>query len=837
MDNTGTPSSSWADVFLRRPILSVAALFIAGIFAHPHLLVRPGLWLATSATLLTGSFLARSREILSQVLLSLCILLAGLAAAQLEKYCYPANHISQFTTDQSRLAQVELLITDPPRVLANPPSLGRLPSRQVARAIARRILTNTGWQPTTGTLLVQINEPHPDLAIAQSIVALGTLDRLAGAMNPGQFAWAAYYREQRILTAFHIAHIENIQILSSPGPSPLDRLRQLIRRALEMGFADASLDHALLRALVLGDADPQLRDVQQDFIRTGTSHHLAISGMHIAVLAGFVYLICRSLFLPPRLATWICLCFVILYGLVALPSPPVVRSVVLCSAFALGLLTRRSLDGIQLLCVSVFLMLIYHPLDLYNAGFQLSFGTVLGLMLFARPALDFVNSFRDRDRLIALSIRKPSPAKAFLLHLRHRLLEGLIAGVVAWAVAAPLVAWHFNQLNPWAIPASLVLAIPVFIALIGGFLKIILTLIFPYLAGTWAMLAAIPIAMMRNMVDLLSRIPGSEAPMPRPAIGLIVLCYLLLALPLLPWPTIRFRRLLRCGPVMACLLIPLLPILPFTPKPLPPGEFRLVLLSVGAGQCIILHLPSGKTLMIDAGSSSSADLSQRCIKPYLKTLGLARIDWLVITHANLDHFSAASEVVHNFKVQQVFLSPYFQEHAVANAPAQAFLTTLNALQRLPTILSQGQRWQLDPDTMCDILWPPASRDLKANESSLVMRITCRKRSILITGDIQEQAERELLNSPDRIRSDVLVAPHHGSSTPTTGQFLAGADPGIILCSNGRSLTQKQREFDRLTTSRARYRTHAYGALSVGISPTGELSLKTFLQPPLSQPSP
>lgn len=830
MDNASQPSSSLADALLRRPLVPVAALFIAGVFAHPYLPPHPAWWLAVASGLLAGSAFAGQWSIVPHCLLGGAVFLAGLTAAQLEAYYYPPNHISQFTSDQPHLAQMELCITEPPRILNNPRSIGHLASRQVTQATVRRILTNTGWQPATGTLLVQINEPHPELAIAQQIVALGTLYRPTGAMNPGQFDWAAYYREQRIVASFQIAHAQNIQILASPGPNPLDRLRQLIRRALALGFAEPSLDHAILRALILGDSDPQMRDVQEDFVRTGTSHHLAISGVHIAVLGGFVYLICRTLFLPPRLATWIGLSLVILYGLVALPSPPVVRSVVLCSAFALGLLARRSLDGIQLLCVSVFLMLLYHPLDLYNAGFQLSFGTVLGLMVFAKPALNFIHSFGDRDAQIVLAIRKPTPLQAFFRHIRHQLLEALVAGVVAWTVSAPLIAWHFNQLNPWAIPAGLVLAIPVFIAMIGGFLKILLTIAFPYLAGPWAILAAIPIATMRHLVELLARIPGSEAPLPRPAIWILPLCYLLLALPLLPWPTKRFRTMLRCGPALACVLIPLLPILPFNPKPLPVGEFRLTLLSVGTGQCILLHLPSGKVMMIDAGSASITDLERQCIKPYLKSLGLSRIDSLFLTHANLDHFSAASEVIQSHNVQQVFVSPYFHEHATGNAPAQAFLTTLDSLHRSPQLLSKGQYLQLDPETACEILWPPPNQDLKANDSSLVLRITCRNRSLLIPGDIQEPAERELLTDPASLHADVLIAPHHGSTTPTTAQFLAAVDPQFILSSNDRTLTQKQREFDRLAGSHEAYRTHQCGAITLDVTPKGALSLRTFLGP-------
>src|SRR6185369_11387157 len=131
-----------------------------------------------------------------------------------------------------------------------------------------------------GQILLNIEDPNPHLAVNQTVEAFGQLHRPAPAMNPGQFDWAAYYRDQRILASFDIRHLQNIRILLDPGPRLLDTLRAAARQSLQLGFTQAqALDHALLRALVLGDSDPALRDVQDEFIRTGTSHHLAISGL------------------------------------------------------------------------------------------------------------------------------------------------------------------------------------------------------------------------------------------------------------------------------------------------------------------------------------------------------------------------------------------------------------------------------------------------------------------------------------------------------------------------------------------------------------------------------
>src|SRR5205814_9244754 len=147
----------------------------------------------------------------------------------------------------------------------------------------------------------------------------------------------------------------------------------------------------------------------------------------------FLYITCRLLRLRPRWAVWIVLIFVTIYGLAALPSPPVVRSVMLCLFFGFGILLRRSRDPVQLLALSVFAMLIYHPLDLYNAGFQLSFGTVLALMVFSRPFIEFMRTLRAEEPFDPN--RKRSLTKRLTRRMHNGFTDSFYVGVVAWAVS------------------------------------------------------------------------------------------------------------------------------------------------------------------------------------------------------------------------------------------------------------------------------------------------------------------------------------------------------------------------------------------------------------------
>ncbi|MGA2496468.1 MAG: ComEC/Rec2 family competence protein [Tepidisphaeraceae bacterium] len=437
-----------ANMLAGRPMVATAMLFVLGIALHRHVVADLAAALAMAVAMLLAALLLRHRAVISAIFLAVAFGTLGQLAGRIETFRFPADHIGRFTPDAPRVVRIEAKIVDPPRLLTSPMNERPLPPRQSTQAEVLRVFTKSGWRSASGRIVVHLRDPHPRLAVAQTVRLAGLLSRPGGAENPGEFDWSDYYRRQRMLASISVPHIENIEILRADPPGLLDRLRAAARVCLEVGFTPPkSTDHALLRALVLGDTDSQLRDIQAEFVRTGTSHHLAISGMHIAIVGGLTLWCLRLLGLRPRAACITALAIVLLYGAVVLPNPPVVRSLLLCMAIGLGMLSRRSIDAVQLLAVSVLAMLVLDPLDLYNAGFQLSFGSVLGLMLFSRLVMQWIASFRDRDIALVADLRPRSFWRSAWLWLRHNLTEAAVTSTVAWLVSAPLIAWHFNQLK------------------------------------------------------------------------------------------------------------------------------------------------------------------------------------------------------------------------------------------------------------------------------------------------------------------------------------------------------------------------------------------------------
>jgi len=495
------------------------------------------------------------------LVLDVAMILTGVTAAQIERFRFPAHDIADYTTDSERFAQIELTIDQTPRLLSpSPEELRSLLPKQVVSATARRIKTNSGWEPASGNIVLSIKQPNPQLAAGQTVRVTGMLERPTPPMNPGEFDYAAWCRQQRVSALFRVSHADGVEILENPGSGPWVWLREKTRHLLAMGFdAGDSFNHSLLRAFVLGDPDPQLRDLDQKFVQTGTIHYLAISGLHVAIIGAITLLICRLLRQSPRSSVMIALAVVLLYATVATPSWPGWRSIILCATASLGMLGRRLTNTLNTFALSVAAVSLIHPADLFDGGFQVSFAAVLGLILFSRSAGQYFLAWWRGPDPPPQKVRQRSAMRIVLQAIWHFLISSVLACCIAWALSMPLIAYHFGQLSLWAVPAGIVLLPLTVVALAAGVGKIILTFFWPTAAHLWAALTVMPIEWMRQMIERLDRFPGAALRIPTPPLGLLVAYYGLIALMLVPIHKSIFRWMTRTASVAAMIGLFVLP--------------------------------------------------------------------------------------------------------------------------------------------------------------------------------------------------------------------------------------------------------------------------------------
>ena len=494
----------------RRPAVLLVGLIAAGMGVADFLPVHLWVWLGAAAFLLAVAVFVR-RGIWRLGLLAGVTFFIGVCAAQIEEFQFSGDSVWVYTSGDERFAELELKIDEPPRVVL--PGVGELrslPAKQTFIVRVSAVKTVAGWRGASGKIAVTVEQPNVEIRAGQVVRAVGMLERPAGAMNPGEFDYAAWCREQRILATFRVGHADGVTIISQGWAGPVVWMREKARHLLALGFEDSrAFDAALVRAFVLGDPDPQLRDLDQKFVRTGTIHYLAISGLHVAIVGAMVLLSFRLLRRPPREAVWAGLGVVLLYGLLAEPSWPGWRSIILCAGATAGILGGRLTDSLQMFALSVGAVLLIHPADLESGGFQVSFAAVLGLVLFSRVVEErFWNWWRGEDHPTVRMDR--GIVWAVLRWIGKAVVSVLVASCVAWGMAMPLIAYHFGQMNLWSVVAGVVLLPLTFVALAAGVGKILLTLCWPSGAHAWAVIAAGPVDLMRRLIEGLDRLPGAS---------------------------------------------------------------------------------------------------------------------------------------------------------------------------------------------------------------------------------------------------------------------------------------------------------------------------------------
>lgn len=400
-----------------------------------------------------------------------------------------------------------------------------------------------------------------------------------------------------------------------------------------------------------------------------------------------------------------------------------------------------------------------------------------------------------------------------------RWLKGSIAAAaVAWFVSLPMILHHFDRLNPWAIVASIVLAPIVFFALIGGVLKVVLTLACPPMAAVWATTAAWPIWAMHHAVEWLGRLPLSDVTLKPPPVALTLLYYAVLLAALHPKLSKRVRRL---AVVAACATILVGPVVVTAMVRHHPDETRVTILSVGAGSCAIIETNDGGTAVIDAGSSGSSELYRSVIEPYFRTRAVRGVGAAIVSHADIDHYGAFADLAQDRAVAATYLTPYF---LADDSPSAQELAREMPRQQ---VVTGPKTIRLTADTTLEILWPPPDLDLDSNDSSMVVKLNVAGRSVLFPGDIQSAAMTALLADPPAIKADVLIAPHHGSFEDATPAFVTAVSPSTIVSSDDRTPSSKQRTFDEAIAPLPIFHTRDHGAITILIKRDGTLTVTPF----------
>ena len=582
----------------------------------------------------------------------------------------------------------------------------------------------------------------PELAAGERWRLSVRLKRPHGMANPGTLDYERTLFQKGIRATGYIREGEMNRRLDTLYVGFLfQRLRQMIAERVD-SVLQPGQPSGLVRALVIGDRSRLSQDEWAVFRKTGTNHLVAISGLHIGIVSGLAFFLggwfwrqsaaLCSLIPAPRAGAIAALVSGFCYAGLAGFAIPCVRALVMLSAVLGGLLFRRMVQPSRGLCIALLLIVLADPVSVLSAGFWLSFGAVAVIML----------GILGRSRV------------------RPVVIPGLfkIQWVVALGLAPILLLLGFDL--PVVSPLVNLIAVPLFSLLLVPLtlVSVLMLMLWPSLGVTLLTATAWSLGQIQAILALVAEhgdlISLAGTPPLWMLLGVLVSTLLLLLPAGIP------------GRWLGTLLLS--PLLLYRPAHPPHGEVWMTMLDVGQGLAIVLET-SDHVLLYDTGPMfpSGFNTGEAVIVPFLNTRGVEKIDRIIVTNGDMDHRGGVAALMRSFPSTEL----------LSGEPERIPIGE-------PVRCTAGMQWVWD-GVRFEILHPDGSSRWRGNNASCVLAVDTPAGRLLLTGDIEAEAEESLVaNYGERLAATVVTIPHHGSASSSGGRFIAATDPQYGLISTG-----------------------------------------------------
>jgi len=658
-----------------------------------------------------------------------------------------------------------------------------------AKVLAQSLISGGEVFPLNENIIVTVYRNAIPLQPGEKIRFPARLRTFKSFRNPGHYD----YEKSMTFAGFTCAAaVSDGRYIVPMGPGKLPFFQGFIKKlqAPIRTFFSQSLDHenaVLFRALILGERQGIDPDLKEAFNRSGLGHLLAVSGLHIGLVAWAAFFILRwilsrsyRLILTIDIRKWSAFltCFpVIGYTLLAGCRVSSQRAMIMILAYLLSLILGKEKEVWSTLALAGLVILFLDPGAIFTPSFQLSFLAVTGILWLTPPILKKVDYEKH-----ALSKNHTFAGSVFKYFI------GLVA-VSASAVyfLLPVTALYFHRIPLVSIPANLT-TIPILgLWVLPWSLLSVLTLPFSsQLAGFFLHTGAWGLNIMMDMVRFWSGLSWSSIWSFTPNFFEIGLFYLFTFFAFFAW----HRRWARLGLVAIVFLI-IIDVAYWVHRVQFNRDLEVVFLDVGKGNAALVSFPGGEKMMIDGGgfSSNHFDVGKMVIAPYLWHRKIGTIDYLALSHPQADHMNGLRFIAEAFHPKEF----WYNGDSVETPSYKDLMRTLEAKDISIKLPAQLQEKIYINGAEVEVLYPEPGGKTGAMESSgkdlnnrsMVIRISYAGTSILFPGDLEEIGEKGLLaHAGSRVKSDILLSPHHGSRTSSSKAFLEAVGPRWCVISSG-----------------------------------------------------
>lgn len=761
---------------IRMPLLPLLIAYMSGLLLSRHLSCSVHI-ISISAAILLGalavSIMKQWRKTSTCLSFAVFFLLGCLLMNMSLHPHLPSNHISRLITGKKMNVEGNIYLL----------SKGYLDLTKIYLD-AKRIYTDGKVIPVCGKVLIRAKELQDHFSYGDRIRFFALLRHPRNFGNPGEFDYEKYLGMRKIWVTGYLNDGKGVVKISEGNGNPLFLLIESIKKKVDTLIEQqVSLTaRGILKALILGERGEISPELKEDFIKSGAAHILAISGLHIGIVAFiFFFLIRKTLLLSERLTLFfnvnkiaaVTTIFpVVSYTLIAGLRISTVRAAIMVITYLVAIIIDREREIYNTVILSAFIILIVLPLSLFDASFQLSFISVLAILYLTAKLWDF----KKKEDL-------PEKAPTFFSKPAKKTALFVLVSLSAVIGTTPLLAYYFNRVSLAALFTNL-FVVPIFGFIIVplGLLSCLLLFLYPPIAEILIKSDSFIIDLINPVIHLFASLSALSFRVATPTLFEIFLFYSFVI------TIVNFKK--KGWAQFGFYLILLLMVINYSCHIIAKNfssQLKVTFISVGQGESTLLELPGGKTMLIDGGGfyTKNFDVGKNVVAPLLWKRKIRKIDYLVLSHPQIDHLGGLPFILKNFRVMEVWSN---QDTSNAKAYLE-FISLIKEKKINMVIKDRGSSPLIVNGVGFEFLNPPHSptgRFLDLNNNSLVIKLSFKEISFLFTGDIETKAEALLAAQGNNLKSVVIKVPHHGSITSSTKNFLKKIKPVLSVFSVGYS---------------------------------------------------
>ena len=629
--------------------------------------------------------------------------------------------------------------------------------------------------------------------------------------NPGGFDYRFYLKTKKIygiVTTKNTKRLKenNVNIISMIANKTANVIKNQSKKLLENKKA------CLLIGLLIGDTDEIDEETKEDFRNSNLTHMLAVSGLHVSYVLLAVNYIITKVKIHIKLSKIIVMLLILFFILVTGATPSVLRAGTMTIYLILGGIFYRRISVFSSLNLSLLVIIIMNPYCLFDVGLQLSYAGTIGIV-YLYPII--------KEKI-------------------YNKANSILITISANIVIIPIIMYNFNTISLTFFISNLLAGPIIGIIIILGFSIIIISLIFFPIANIFSKILNLLIILFLNTAKACANLPFSKIFIITPTLKFIFLYYYLLVFIIIK-ERIQIRISIKLKNKVIAILIILVIINPIKYfSNIKQSNLKIYFVDVGQGDSTCIVTPKNKVILIDGGGNSkdeNYDIGKQTLLPYLLDKKINKIDYCIVSHFDSDHCGGLMYILKNLKVKNIIIGKQYEEYE----NYKEFIKIAKDKKINIRVVEAGEKITIEKNLYIDVLWPINREKMviqnAINNNSLVFKLRYINFSMLFTGDIEEIAEKEILDkykeNTEFLKSTILKVAHHGSKTSSTKEFINIVKPKYAVIGVGKD--NKFRHPSNVTIENLKtinteiYRTDEMGEISINVNIKGNINIEEFIK--------